>query len=132
MCDVGYLDESGRLWFCGRKANSVETHNKTYFTIPSERVFNTCPHVKRTALVEVEIQGAVKPVVCVEMEPIPRDGLRHRVAFPAYELSEIAKTFEHTQGIVTFLQHPGFPMDVRHNAKIYREQLAVWAKEQLS
>ena len=24
-------------------------------------------------------------------------------------------------------QHPKFPVDIRHNAKIFREKLAVWA-----
>jgi hypothetical protein len=30
------------------------------------------------------------------------------------------------------LFHPGFPVDVRHNAKINRETLAVWAQARLS
>jgi hypothetical protein len=29
------------------------------------------------------------------------------------------------------LIHPRFPVDVRHNAKIFREKLAVWAAEQV-
>jgi len=29
------------------------------------------------------------------------------------------------------LFHPGFPVDIRHNAKITRERLAVWAEEAL-
>jgi hypothetical protein len=29
------------------------------------------------------------------------------------------------------LLHPRFPVDVRHNAKIRREDLAPWATEQL-
>jgi hypothetical protein len=28
---------------------------------------------------------------------------------------------------VTVLFHPSFPVDIRHNAKIFREKLAVWA-----
>ena len=43
------------------------------------------------------------------------------------ELREIAKKFEHTKNIEKFLIHPKFPVDVRHNAKIFREKLAVWA-----
>ena len=31
----------------------------------------------------------------------------------------------------TFLVHPSFPVDIRHNAKIFREKLAVWAEEKL-
>jgi len=36
-----------------------------------------------------------------------------------------------TAGLDTFLVHPGFPVDIRHNAKIGREKLAAWAQERL-
>ena len=39
--------------------------------------------------------------------------------------------FANTEGIVAFLIHWGFPVDVRHNSKIAREKLAVWADKQL-
>ena len=29
--------------------------------------------------------------------------------------------------VKTILYHPSFPVDIRHNAKIFREKLAVWA-----
>ena len=35
----------------------------------------------------------------------------------------------HTAGIAVFLRHPGFPVDIRHNAKIGREKLAAWAAQ---
>ena len=38
---------------------------------------------------------------------------------------------DHTRGIKTFLAHPKFPVDVRHNSKIFREKLAVWADRKL-
>ena len=37
-----------------------------------------------------------------------------------------------TERISDFLFHPEFPVDVRHNAKIFREKLAVWAAEELA
>jgi hypothetical protein len=37
-----------------------------------------------------------------------------------------------TRNIKRLLFHPAFPVDIRHNAKIFREKLAVWAKEKLS
>ena len=33
--------------------------------------------------------------------------------------------------IDAFLRHPKFPVDIRHNAKIGREKLAVWAATRL-
>jgi hypothetical protein len=35
-----------------------------------------------------------------------------------------------TAGISDFLLHRGLPVDIRHNAKIFREKLAVWAARQ--
>jgi hypothetical protein len=32
-----------------------------------------------------------------------------------------------TAAISRFMFHPSFPVDIRHNAKIFREQLADWA-----
>ena len=68
MGDVGYMDTSGRLWFCGRKSQRIITENGTLFTIPCEGVFNAHPAVYRTALVGVKRNGVVEPVLCVERE----------------------------------------------------------------
>ena len=124
MGDVGYKDESGRVWFCGRKSHRVETSDGTFFTVPCEAVFNVHPKVYRTALV-----GAKgKPVLCVELEKnIPADKEQIRE-----ELLALGSSFPHTSGIKTILFHPGFPVDIRHNAKIFREKLAAWARSELS
>ncbi len=129
MGDVGYFDDRGRLWFCGRKAHRVDTREGTLFTIPCERIFNTHPKVRRTALVGVDRNGMRFPLLCVELEKNERgvdvEGLKK-------ELAEIGERCEQTRGIHAFLIHPGFPLDVRHNAKIFREELTDWAKEQFS
>jgi acyl-coenzyme A synthetase/AMP-(fatty) acid ligase len=129
MGDLGYRDDQGRIWFCGRKAHRVVTTEETLFTIPCEAVFNTHPEVFRTALVGVGEQGRQRPVICVELEKAtnPQDLQRiHR------ELLEIGAGHAVTCNLRTFLFHPAFPVDIRHNAKIFREQLAVWAAEQLA
>src|SRR5262249_4116845 len=58
MGDLGYLDPQGRVWFCGRKSQRVQTAAGTLFTIPCEGVFNEHPAVFRTALVGVGEPGA--------------------------------------------------------------------------
>src|SRR5262249_40984174 len=68
MGDLGYIDEKGRVWFCGRKSQRVVTTRGTLFTIPCEGVFNAHPAVYRTALVGVQRNGATEPVLCVERE----------------------------------------------------------------
>lgn len=126
MGDLGYVDSQGRLWFCGRKSQRVVTPGGTLFTIPCEAVFNVHPDVARTALVACRMDNGVQPVLCVE-----RDPSRSR-SWPELEkeLSATATRHAHTQAIRIFLEHPGFPVDTRHNAKIFREKLATWAAQQ--
>lgn len=128
MGDLGGFDEKGRLWFCGRKSHRVETPDGPLFTIPVEGVFNTHPAVFRSALVGVGKAGSQMPVLCVELEKgiqVDQEQIRK-------ELLEIARAHVHTQGISTILFHPAFPVDIRHNAKIFREKLALWAAGKLS
>ncbi len=42
----------------------------------------------------------------------------------------ISARHPHTARVRTFLPHPGFPVDIRHNAKIGREKLAARAATQ--
>lgn len=129
MGDLGYLDEQGRIWFCGRKAHRVETPNVILFTIPVEGVFNAHPEVLRTALVGVKHAGQTMPVLCVELK---KEVVRPDHAKIIRELKDLGAAQPHTRGIETFLFHPEFPVDIRHNAKIFREKLAVWAERKLA
>jgi acyl-CoA synthetase (AMP-forming)/AMP-acid ligase II len=128
MGDLGGRDEDGRVWFCGRKSHRLETAAGRLFTIPCEAVFNTHPLVFRTALVGVGVPGDQKPVLCVELEK----GVKADREAVRAELLVIARDHIHTHAIETILFHPGFPVDIRHNAKIFREKLAVWAARRLA
>lgn len=128
MGDVGYLDEAGRLWFCGRKAQRVVTPAGTLFTVPCEGVFNAHPAVFRSALVGVDRGRGVEPVIVVELDPAADRIDPKRLV---EELLARAAEQEPTRAIRTLLVHPRFPVDVRHNAKIGRERLARWAAERL-
>lgn len=125
MGDVGYLDGRGRLWMCGRKSHRVIVGGDTLFTIPCEAIFNNHPKVFRTALVGVNAGGETRPVICIELEEKNRDA--NQDALRA-ELLELGRGSELTNTIKTVLFHPKFPVDIRHNAKIFREKLAVWAE----
>ena len=128
MGDVGYRDEQGRLWFCGRKSHRVVTASGTLFTEPCEGIFNRHPEVRRTALVGVRRGGETLPVLCVELDAATRGAFRERVR---RELLALGARHEQTRGIREILFHDQFPVDIRHNAKIFREKLAVWADDQL-
>lgn len=128
MGDVGYLDEDGRLWFCGRKTDIVDTVDQRLYTEPCEGIFNAHKHVFRAALVGIGHPGAARPVICIELE--------QRVARSDWpqiekELLEMAAAQEQSSGIKDFIVHPAFPVDIRHNAKINRALLAEWAAKRL-
>ena len=129
MGDLGYFDEQGRLWFCGRKSQRVITPDETLFTVPCESIFNTHPDVYRSALVAAEVDGETVPVICIETEPgiKPCDHERIRA-----ELLDLGAGFEHTRNIrdgVSSTQ--SFPVDIRHNVKIGRRELGEWATAEL-
>ena len=123
MGDCGYLAADGRLWFCGRKAERVETASATLYTEPCEQVFRVHPRVTRCALIGLGKRGNQRPAIIVEAKPKNSSESR---AF-ARELRALALAHEHTAGIKLFYFHPKFPVDVRHNAKIHRLKLAQWA-----
>lgn len=124
MGDLGRMDAQGRLWFCGRKSHRVRTALGGLYTEQVEPVFNVHPDVARTALVGVGEPGQQRPVLCVEMRAgLPRAEHDRVIA----ELRRHGLGYVHTARIETFLVHPGFPVDIRHNAKIGREHLALWA-----
>lgn len=124
MGDLGYFDTEGRLWFCGRKGHRVVTATGTLCTEQVEPVFNVHAEVRRTALVGVGPKANQTPVLCVELDAGIAKTEQARIAD---ELRHIGEGFVHTGRIERVLFHPGFPVDIRHNAKIGRETLAAWA-----
>jgi acyl-CoA synthetase (AMP-forming)/AMP-acid ligase II len=130
MGDLGYFDDRGRLWFCGRKRHRVETAQELLLPVQCEAIFNHHPAVTRTALVGIGEMGHQHPILIVE--PKEAEILTHKSTQDklARELLAIGAEHQLTQNIHHVLFHPDFPVDVRHNAKIQREKLAVWAEKQ--
>lgn len=128
MGDLGWLDQKGRIWFCGRKNHRVITEHVTLYTIPCEAIFNNHPRVFRSALVGVGPRPNQKPVICIELEKSYSGRDKTKIQ---KELLEIASNHDLTKNIKTVLFHKAFPVDIRHNSKIFREKLAVWAQQQL-
>ena len=126
MGDVGYFDAQGRLWFCGRKTQRVETARGPLYTEQVEPVFNTVAGVARSALVGVGAAGAQVPVLCVELQRGQSDSPALREALRAQATLRLPEA-----NLQHVLMHPAFPVDIRHNAKIGREKLAVWASAEL-
>ncbi|MBU0663262.1 MAG: AMP-binding protein [Proteobacteria bacterium] len=130
MGDLGYLDAQGRLWFCGRRAHRVKTKAGTLFTIPCEAIINEHPDVARSALVGIPDPlhpGWQHPVIIVEPVKTRRINSDRLLA----EVRELAAASALTESIKFFLTHPDFPVDIRHNAKIFREKLSDWAQRKI-
>ena len=128
MGDLGYFDAQGRLWFCGRKTQRVETPDGPLYTEQVEQVFNAHEQVRRTALVGVGAPGAATPVLCVELEAGTEASAQERIEA---ELLNLGQRHAVTMRVQRVLFHPGFPVDIRHNAKIGREALSRWATTRL-
>lgn len=122
MGDIGVLDSQGRLWFHGRKAHRVHTACGVMDTIPCEAIFNEHPLVRRSALIGLGASSQQTSVIVVE----PFAPVVHQEQLFT-DLRELASANPLTENIVHFLIHRSFPVDIRHNAKIFREQLAAWA-----
>lgn len=131
MGDAGYLDEKDRFWFCGRVAHRVYATAGPLESVCCEAVFDEHPSVYRSALVGVGPRGTQRPVVVVEPWPQARPKTARAQRQLLEELRQIAVQHPHTATIVDFLIHPSLPVDIRHNAKIFRERLAVWAEGEL-
>jgi acyl-CoA synthetase (AMP-forming)/AMP-acid ligase II len=124
MGDLGWLDRKGRIWFCGRKSHRVIAIRGTLYTIPCESIFNTHPLVYRSALVGIGPANRQVPVICIELKKTKKRIARKTIKA---ELLGLGSQHEITRQIKIVLFHDAFPVDIRHNAKIFREQLARWA-----
>lgn len=125
MGDAGYLDDEGRLWFCGRTAERVEAAAGVIHTEQVEPVFNPVPGVRRTALIGLGARGSQIPALVVEAEKAVMPASERRAL--TQTLAAAARLHPLASRIRRFYFHGGFPVDVRHNAKIHRLALAGWA-----
>ena len=124
MGDCGYLDAEDRLWFCGRKAERVETSRGTLHTEPCEQVFRQHPRAHRCALIGLGEPGRERAAMVVEARVIGSAQARAL----ARELRLLGRQHPATEEITLFYFRERFPVDVRHNAKIHRLTLTKWAR----
>jgi acyl-CoA synthetase (AMP-forming)/AMP-acid ligase II/pimeloyl-ACP methyl ester carboxylesterase len=126
MGDLGYLDESGRLYYCGRKSHLVTYEGKEYHSVPIENLFSDLKGISRVALVSVKGE----PGLVIEPEPgswPESEAARQEIIT---RIREIALKSPLTNSIKKFFLNPSLPVDRRHNAKIYRDRLGEWAEKE--
>ncbi len=117
--DIGYLDDQGYLWFCGRKTHRVETENELMSSIQCESIFNEHQLIEKTALVGVYRGKKYQtPELVVQLKDPSKKSAQLKE-----ELISMASTHPHTKNIKKIWYHDKFPVDVRHNIKIDRLKL---------
>jgi acyl-CoA synthetase (AMP-forming)/AMP-acid ligase II len=131
MGDLGYKDDKGRLWFCGRKAHRVDTSTQRLFSVCTEAIFNQHTNIYRSALVGIESKDSIISVMIVQPVEGKFPQSKQSIDLLKNELFAMAAKYDHTEQITQILFHEDFPVDIRHNAKIFREKLSLWASEQL-
>lgn len=124
MGDLGALDASGRLFFFGRCVEKIRTPEGDLATESLEPVFRQHPQVFRCALIGIGAAPDQSPALVVEPRPghFPEteDARRRFIA----ELREIALVNPQAARVKQIVFQRALPVDVRHNAKIHRLQLA--------
>jgi acyl-CoA synthetase (AMP-forming)/AMP-acid ligase II len=122
MGDLGYFDSQGRLWLVGRKSHVVPATpgEEPLYPLPGEALVLPHPEVERAALVD----GREQPVLIVEK----KTGSRSRDEVLARECLALLHQVPCYKGVEQVMFHPALPVDPRHNAKIHREELSIWAK----
>lgn len=121
MGDLGYKDDQGRLWFCGRKTHRVETSSGVLFPVNCEAIFNTHYGVRRSALVGIGEKGKQSAAIVIERNTAGKKVPKKRLV---KELLNMAKNNALTAQIKSVHFCDNFPVDVRHNIKIDRLKLA--------
>lgn len=119
--DVGHLDAQGRLWIEGRLGHVLRTADGPLAPVGPEQHVERVAQVRRAAVVGVGPAGLQLAVAVVETEPgVRRPGL-------APETLTAAVRAASPVALAAVLVVPRMPTDVRHNSKIDRARLAVWA-----
>ena len=123
MGDVGYFDDKGRFWFCGRKSHRLETAGGPMFTVPCESIINSHPSIYRSALVASGNPGQQTPVIFAEPWPEKAPKTDSDSETLIKELCELAAKYWQTDSIEHFEIYEKLPVDIRHNSKIFREKM---------
>lgn len=120
--DACYLGSDKKIYYCGRVAHSITRLGfPTVYSEPVEIIFNRHPKVRRSALISVgEATSAA-----IAVEPYPEFFPDSQAAFNDFvaELKQTAISCSYTAEIKDFFFFHNFPVDARHNAKIFRDQL---------
>lgn len=118
--DVGHLDNDGRLWVEGRLAHVITTANGPVTPVPVEQRVEQLSGIESAACVGVGPKYSQLVVVVVVLGQ----------KFDELELIDAIRAVAKVP-VSAVLISKKLPTDIRHNAKIDREQIARWAAKKV-
>lgn len=127
--DTGWIDGNGYLWITGRVQHVISAADGPITPVPIEHVVEQIPGVMRAAAVGVGPAGVQVPVVVLELTQ-PHRG--HRAA---PELNNLVRTALREASLAdpaAVLTVGELPVDKRHNSKVNRSRVGVWAGKVLA
>jgi len=129
MGDVVRIDAEGCIWFLCRKSQRVETAQGPLYPVAVENIFDLHPAIQKSALVGLGARGAERP--CLIVCPKPDIWLKsaHSRGDLIQNILRLGQANPISARVEVVLLRKSLPVDVRHNAKIDRGALKLWAQE---
>ena len=124
--DVGHLDDDGRLWIEGRLSQVITTADGVVTPVGIERRVEAIERVKMAAAVGVGPPGTQQVVVVVTTDPPPG-----RMQLAPLSLTDRVRRAVDVD-VAAVLAVPNLPVDVRHESKIDRVEVAASATDLLA
>jgi acyl-coenzyme A synthetase/AMP-(fatty) acid ligase/pimeloyl-ACP methyl ester carboxylesterase len=124
--DIGHLDEHGQIWVEGRIQHVIVSATGPIAPVGPEQDIEQLPEVRRAAVVGVGPHGLRQAVAVVETVP---QASRSALA-PASLTAAVREATELPLAAVYAV--PQLPTDIRHNSKIDRSRLSIWAERSLA
>jgi acyl-coenzyme A synthetase/AMP-(fatty) acid ligase len=122
--DVGHIDAQGRLWIEGRSVHVIHADGNPITPVPIEVAVEALDGIAKVAAVGVGPAGCQQLVVVVQDAQRPI-GLADEVL-----VERVRAAVPHAVAAVITVHT--LPVDIRHNTKIDRTAVAVWASEILA
>jgi acyl-CoA synthetase (AMP-forming)/AMP-acid ligase II/pimeloyl-ACP methyl ester carboxylesterase len=127
--DIGHIDDAGRVWLEGRLQHVVTTAAGPVGPGGLEALIDADAEVSRSAVIGIGPVGTQALVAVLDSE-----GTSLSPGLAPLELTARLREQAREAGfdLAAVLVAPQFPTDIRHNSKIDRSRLAVWADSVLA
>lgn len=129
--DVGHLDAEGCLWVEGRRVHVLHTARGPVTPVGLEQRVEALPAVENAAVVGVGPLGVQQVAVVVTLTADAGERVAPGGVLADRELHEAVRACA-ALPVAAVLVRDAMPVDIRHQSKIDRTELAQWAAEQLA